>query len=104
MYDKKILTDNDFGYRTNPLKYKVVVHLSQVAAAEYFLNRCHQYNFKIFVGEHYLGGFVGTKEAGDKFVKSKVKDCFFGVVRLTLFVEKRYSHGVYTGLSKTLHY
>ena len=79
MYDKIIPIGTSYGYKPNPSKCKVVVHPNQVAEAENYFNGCHQYSFKISVEEHYLGGFVGTNEARDNFVKSKVEDWVFGV-------------------------
>ena len=86
------------GYYPEPEKSIVVCTEETRDAVEKHLGR---FNFRFSMGERYIGGFVGSDEAREKWLREKVVNWVEGVERLAR-VAKRFPQSAYTGLTRSL--
>ena len=88
------------GYYPEPAKSIVVCpgDAKHEEAAKQWLGG---FDFQYCTGHRYVGGFIGSKAAKDKWLDDKIQDWVYGVERLSMAARK-YPQTAYAGLCKSL--
>ena len=104
LFDALVDIGPSFGYLPNGSKSTVIVSCDGVTRADYYFNSVHDRKFKVEIGSHHLGGFVGDETLRDEYVSSKVRDWVYGVERLAMVATKNQPHAAFTGFTKSLQH